>query len=282
MKFALQGLKYSLSVLVLTFVIYSGAILYDPLSGNLHALSLRIEDTMETISPAALFVAATNPHLVYVSVPAGLRKEEVAKIYQDKLGWPDSEVESFDEELICTDNPIEGYLFPGAYSVADTSLSGDIKREMKNRFVYKLSQTTAGKLTDSKSNTDEMLAIASMIQREAAGASDMRIVSGIIWNRIFKDMKLELDATLQYAKGEEGNWWPRVKSSDKYIDSPYNTYANKGLPPAPIANPGIAAISAALNPEKTNCLYYIHDKYGRIHCATTNAGHEQNIDMYLR
>ncbi len=131
----------------------------------------------------------------------------------------------------------------------------------------------------------------------------MNIVSGVIWNRIFKGMSLDMDATLQYAKASEQEkalasaiageassstldadsitWWPKVESKDKYIDSPFNTYQNDGLPPTAISNPSIAAIKAAFNPAKTDCLFYIHDNYRNIHCATTYAVHKQNVQKYL-
>jgi UPF0755 protein len=109
----------------------------------------------------------------------------------------------------------------------------------------------------------------------------MKLISGIIWNRIFKGMKLQMDATLQYAKGnEEEGWWKEVNPEDKKIDSSYNTYLHVGLPPAPIANPGIAAIDAAYNPEKTECLFYLHDKKGKIHCSRTYEEHKKNIAIY--
>jgi UPF0755 protein len=109
----------------------------------------------------------------------------------------------------------------------------------------------------------------------------MKLISGIIWNRIFKGMKLQMDATLQYAKGsEETGWWPQVNPQDKNIDSPYNTYMYTELPPSPIASPGLAAIEAAYNPQKTNCLFYLHDKKGVIHCSATYEGHKKNIAKY--
>ncbi len=131
-------------------------------------------------------------------------------------------------------------------------------------------------------NLDTAITIASIIQREAAGPHDMNLISGIIWNRIFKGMSLELDATLQYAKGDEGNWWPQVTGKDKYIESPYNTYQNKGLPPGAISNPSIDAINAAYNPKKTDCIFYLHDKNRKIHCTKTYAEHKKNVDRYLR
>jgi cell division protein YceG involved in septum cleavage len=128
---------------------------------------------------------------------------------------------------------------------------------------------------------DAAVRIASIIQREAAGPQDMRLISGIIWNRMAKGMSLELDATLQYVKGNEDNWWPVVKSKDKYLDSPYNTYKYKGIPPGAISNPSMDAISAAYNPQKTDCIFYLHDSNRKIHCAKTYEQHLSNIRAYL-
>ena len=109
----------------------------------------------------------------------------------------------------------------------------------------------------------------------------MNLISGIIWNRIFKGMKLQIDATLQYAKGsEEAGWWREVTSEDKKIKSSYNTYLHIGLPPSAIANPGLNAITAAYNPQKTKCMFYLHDKNRNIHCAVTYEEHKKNIEKY--
>jgi UPF0755 protein len=152
-----------------------------------------------------------------------------------------------------------------------------------------------------KINLDTAVRIASIIQREAAGDVDMRIISGVIWNRIFRGMTLDMDATLQYAKASEQEaliesaldnpnksasstaivWWPRVASKDKYIDSPFNTYQNKGLPPTAIANPSLKAIAAAFNPAKTDCLFYLHDDNRGFHCTKTYAEHKENVQRYL-
>ena len=103
----------------------------------------------------------------------------------------------------------------------------------------------------------------------------MRLVSGIIWNRIWSGMKLQMDATLQYAKGnEEEGWWRKVDSKDKKIDSLYNTYMYNGLPPAPIANPGVEAISAAYNPKRLIAFLFTRQK-GEIHCSKTYEEHKK-------
>lgn len=131
-------------------------------------------------------------------------------------------------------------------------------------------------------NTAQVVTIASIIQKEGAGNGDMRLISGIIWNRLFSETPLQMDATLQYVKGDADLWWPRVKSEDKYLDSPYNTYKNKGLPPGPIASPGEGAIHASLDPVDTDCIFYLHDKNRNIHCSTTYEGHKKNISYYLK
>ena len=130
---------------------------------------------------------------------------------------------------------------------------------------------------------DQALTIASLIERETGGLDDMRVISGIIWNRLFVNMNLQIDATLQYAKAKSASaatWWPQVAPGDKYIKSPYNTYANKGLPPTPIANPSVAAVLAALNPVNTPCLFYFHDKSGNFHCTATYAEHVALLKKY--
>jgi len=138
------------------------------------------------------------------------------------------------------------------------------------------------KNNDSVLNFEQVVTIASLIQREAAGKRDMRLISGIIWNRLLLNMPLQIDATLQYVNGDDGKWWPRVKPEDKKIDSPYNTYKNEGLPPGPIASPGIEALEAAMNPAKTDCVFYLHDKAKNIHCSDNYEGHLANINRYLK
>ena len=95
-------------------------------------------------------------------------------------------------------------------------------------------------------------------------------------------MLLQADATLQYLRGTEGDWWPQPDVEDKDDESLYNTYEHKGLPPAPIATPSLASIEAVLDPQATKCLYYLHDAYGRIHCSTNYEAHKANVNRYLR
>jgi UPF0755 protein len=105
----------------------------------------------------------------------------------------------------------------------------------------------------------------------------MAVISGILWNRLFSDMRLQADTTLQYVRGTARNgWWPVPRPRDKYLKSTYNTYLNKGLPPGPIASPSVAALYAALNPEKTDCLFFFHSK-GTFTCSVTYEEHVKKL-----
>jgi UPF0755 protein len=93
---------------------------------------------------------------------------------------------------------------------------------------------------------------------------------------------LEVDATIQYMLGKKGQWWPVPLLGDRKIPSPYNTYQNTGLPPAPIGNPGLDSLSAVISPQESPYYFYLHDKSGVIRYAKTNAEHNQNISKYIR
>jgi UPF0755 protein len=258
----------------------------DDIDGVTYALGNKIESLIDTtgskIDTAAAYISTDSPNTVAVYVVEGWRKEQVAEAFQKKLNWNEEEKSSFAEMLQCTFETSEGMLYPTMYVVPKDARPEDVKELMLDVFNEKVSNSVESVASTTPISMDKALVVASLIQREAAGKKDMNIISGIIWNRILSDMSLDIDATLQYAKGNENNWWPKVKSGDKNIESPFNTYRNKGLPPHPIANPGIAAIAAALNPVETTCFYYLHDRYGRIHCSKTYKGHKQNISLYLR
>ena len=96
-------------------------------------------------------------------------------------------------------------------------------------------------------------------------------------------MALQVDATVQYLVGKPNNWWKKeLTKQDLAVNSPYNTYLHPGLPPQPIANPGLAALQAAVNPASTNYLYYVSDSSGYNHYAEDLTGHQANIAQYLK
>ncbi len=213
----------------------------------------------------------------------GERREEIAARFGKVLGWTPAEREHF-LELVASSAPelTEGKYTPSKYLTARDATPEDVAALVTDRFEKEI----ASRYTEDIAEIvplEDALTIASLLEREAYDFTDMRYISGVIWNRLFAGMKLQLDATLQYAKGSKSSqrsWWPRVAPADKYIASAYNTYENEGLPPAPIANPSIDAILAALNPRKTDCMFYFHDADGGFHCTKTYEEHVKLLKEY--
>lgn len=225
-------------------------------------------------------VALDQPEYKYISIQEGFRKGQIAQVIGTKLNWEEEKTRLLGKvEPLCPLNGQEGYLGSGTYLIHKDEDVKIVEETMQKTFEEVLEELDLQKKDIS---IPQIITIASLIQREAAGKSDMRLISGIIHKRLDIGMPLQIDATLQYAKGDETNWWPIPKSEDKYLESPYNTYQYTGLPPAPIATPGKEAIKAALNPMKTDCLFYLHDNRRNIHCATTYDQHKRNVKYYLK
>lgn len=211
-----------------------------------------------------------------ITVAPGARKEEIAAAFARVLSWSAEEKKEFL-------NADEGFLFPGMYIVNANASPSEVRGVVDTKFNENIASRYSTTIEEIVPLTTA-LTIASLIQKETVGTRDMRLVSGIIWNRIFAGQKLQLDATLQYAKAskvQNGQWWPKVLSKDKFIESPYNTYKYQGLPPTPIANPSVAAVIAALNPVKTDCYYYFHDTNGEMHCSPDYKTHAALIKQFF-
>lgn len=224
---------------------------------------------------------ANAPYLAWVTIPQGMRREQVGELLRSQLSWTDDGLQTWLSVTSATSTLSEGIYFADTYLIPSDQSPEQIAARLISRFndeveSYKISAR------EQNINWDDALVLASLIEREAA-KNDKELVSGILWNRLHKGMMLQVDATLQYAIGTTSNgWWPAPTSDDKYIESAYNTYQNVGLPPQPIATPSLASIYAALHPTQTNCLYYLHDTKGRIHCATNYQAHLANVRRYLR
>ncbi len=236
---------------------------------------------LKDLASLSFYQNLANPSVKIVRIQEGLRKEQVAEIVAKEMNWSEEKKSIFlNSHLALGMENSEGYLFPKTYMIHKNEDPISVGEKMVSQF-KKETEGIKKKKTAEVINEDTALKIASLIQREAGGKSDMKLISGIIWNRIFNGMKLQIDATLQYAKGnEDQGWWPRVIPEDKFIDSPYNTYKYYSLPPTPISSPGLAAIEAAYNPQKTSCFYYFHDKDRKIHCSKTYEEHKRKIKLY--
>lgn len=256
--------------------------------GTNPAISAAVGNATQVFAWLASWVAAlpvykqlAGADVQFVTIRAGYRQEEVAQAFGSALGWNAAKRTAFLTSLKRTPPTLsEGEFVPGTYEVHGAATISDVQNLLNDRFTTDIldrySTSTAEQVP-----LGDALTIASLIERETGGSDDMRMISGIIWNRLFTNMNLQIDATLQYAKAPTTkSWWPVVRPADKYVKSAYNTYAHAGLPPGPIASPSIAAVIAALNPKQTDCIFYFHDKYGNFHCSANYAEHVRLLKKY--
>lgn len=210
--------------------------------------------------------------LLTLTFPEGLTVEEIARIASEELrAFKTATFLSFAR-------PYEGFLFPDTYYVPEDYTHDalfDLMRETYGERVAPLRpQIENHQLTE-----EEVIILASILEREANSRESMRMVSGILQNRLAIGMALQADATIGYVLEK-----PLVELTpeDLEIDSPYNTYLYRGLPPTPIGNPGLLSIRSVLEPADTGHLYYITDEEGNFHYAETFQEHKANIARYLR
>lgn len=250
------------------------------LTGKIQAGSFLVSPGMDVFGIARRLTEGTDD--VWVTIQEGWRAEQIGQYLESELSQFDTNSTAFTSECLTA----EGFLFPETYLVPrgyDTKQMCDLlKAQYGEVFTFDLrEQATA----NTGLNDEQVVILASIVQREAKDPEQMRHVAGILLNRLEIGMALQVDATLQYAKGYDPvkeTWWPTPTAADKEVDSPYNTYLNQGLPPAPISNPGLDALMAVVNPLESDELYYLHAPDGSMYYAETYEGHQANIDRYLR
>jgi UPF0755 protein len=181
-------------------------------------------------------------------------------------------------EFVSTATPLEGTLFPETYRVPVTYSTQELITLMQNMYEQVLSPLRPA-IASSSLTEREVIILASIIEREANTPESMKMVSGILQNRLAIDMPLQADASIEYVLDKP---LKELLPEDLKINSPYNTYTNKGLPPTPIGNPGKAAIEAVLYPTQSEYLFYITDPDGTFHYAKTFNEHRTNIENHLR
>lgn len=211
---------------------------------------------------------------IWITIPEGKRATEIAEILQAKIATYNS---TWKKTLVLN----EGYLFPDTYLIPKDADIEMIVRQMKGIFDQKFAviNTNNSRLTKS-----QIVTLASLIEREAITDNEKPIIAGILINRLNAGIALQVDATIQYAKGQNAvnkKWWEPVTLEEyRSVISNYNTYLIPGLPPGPISNPGLEALRAAANPTNTDYLFYLHDKDRQIRYAKTLQEHNANIENY--
>jgi UPF0755 protein len=242
------------------------------LDGKIQAGDFQLSPSQTTQSIAESLTHGTTD--IWVIIPEGKRASEIAEIIQSKIP---SYQESW-KDILATE---EGYLFPDTYLFSKDTTITTIIYTMKNNFNKKYQQAAENQ-TAKLSQADAVI-LASIVEREGKSEEEMKTIASVLENRLAIHMALQTDSTIQYALGyqtETHSWWKTPTPADLKIQSPYNTYLYPGLPPTPIANPGLVALKSVLNPVTTSYFYYYTDPSGKTHFAKTIQEHNANIQKY--
>lgn len=207
---------------------------------------------------------------VRITFPEGIPVKEMATILS-------ASIEDFKvDEFLALATPLEGKLFPDTYFFFESTPPEQIVSRMQSRYIEK---TKVLFEKESVYTENDIMIMASILEREAKNESEAKVISGILWKRLKQGMPLQVDATFLYRLGKGS---AQLTLDDLRRDDPYNTYTRKGLPPGPIGNPGIVMIEAALNPVSSPYLYYLHGDDGKIHYAKTYQEHLANKNKYIK
>ena len=172
---------------------------------------------------------------------------------------------------------LEGYVFPDTYHFVRGMPTEEILARMVQRLHARITGDILARARARGLGLHELLTLASIIEREAAVREEMPMISAVFWNRLKRDMPLQADPTVQYAVGKERRALTRA---DLLVDDPFNTYRRPGLPPGPIASPGLAAVDAALNPAPLAYLYFVATDDRRHVFSTTLEEHNAAVARY--
>ncbi len=209
---------------------------------------------------------------VAIMIPEGTRVTDIAAAAARSLT-------GFDEnEFIAVALPQEGYLFPETYHIPAHFTEVELSKLMRTTFDEKTLEIRNAMMSHPLGEYG-VLILASIIEREANDPTSMKMVSGILQNRMREAMPLQADASIEYALDKP---LKELTPDDLKRDTPYNTYLYRGLPPTPIGNPGLEAIKAVLEPTKSDYFFYITTDNGTFYYARTFDEHRTNIEAYLR
>lgn len=252
---------------------------------------LRVYGAEKSIAPGRYTVKAHHSRLnllhrfrrgevdyIWVTIPEGLTVNRTIEIAADRTGRPAlnflrlANDSLWVSKLALSPPKLEGYLFPETYKIPYYSDADFIFKTMTNSLHQFLDQKKLSRMKDLGFSVHELLTLASLIESETADRKEMKIISSVFHNRLKKKMLLQCDPTVIYAHGGLNRL---LLLKDLKIDSPYNTYRYKGLPPGPINSPGAEAILASLYPDSTDFIFFVADVNGKHIFTVTNAEHEK-------
>ncbi len=246
---------------------------------------------MSTVELAKIFAAGKVDNEMNLKFIEGWTMEEMAdylvkqKLITNKDNFLEiAKVNNFKEDYQflagSTMEKLEGFLFPDTYRVYRDAPVEDIIRKMLDNFGNKFTPSFLTEITAQKKSLSDILIMASILEREVPKEEDRKMVAGILWKRLAAKMPLQVDASLKYIIGSRHD--AALTYEELKIDSPYNTYKYRGLPPTPICNPGESAIRAAIYPKNSDYWYYLSTEEGETIFSKTLDEHNAAIRKYLK
>ena len=231
-------------------------------------------------------IATGQVYLRGITFPEGLTVTEMADVF-DALGFGARDAfmrEALRVELIHDLDPaattLEGYLFPETYLLPRDATAADLVEAMVTQFRRSLSDTLRAETVRQDHSVRDVVTLASLIQKETGSAGEHQLVSAVYNNRLRIGMALQCDPTVIYALQLDGLYDGNLTRENLQHDSPYNTYRHPGLPPGPIAAPGLGALAAALDPADVSYLYFVSRNDGSHEFASTLREHKRNVQRY--
>jgi UPF0755 protein len=241
---------------------------------------------------------------IVVTIPEGMRAEEVADLLNVR-GIMDGEAflsmvrggsataRALGDYPFISDGltSLEGYLFPDTYRLPAPATPTDLITRMLDNFGQRVTPEVVAPAEQAGRGLPQVITMASIVEREAQRADERPVIASVYWNRVSGACSaetggayLQADPTVQYAAGRPGEWWWKPPSVEAYqeVQSPYNTYLRPGLPPGPIASPGLSAIEAAASPATTSYCFFLARPDGSHVFAATLAEHQANLAAYQR
>lgn len=308
MKKSLKYFSFAVAVILLTVFVMAlfnlRAIFNSSSAGNQDNIALRLIDKLKHQEPAP---AVTPPAEETIQILEGWTSRDIGQYFERQGKWQSEEflevagfpqvdyrdnkdmpaLKDWSEEFsFLADKPkyygLEGYLFPDTYRIYASSTVEEVIEKMLDNFDAKLTDKMRADIKKQGKSVYDIITMASIIEKEAPldyqkeENRDARIISGIFWNRLKIGMPLGSDATLTYIFGDTE---AAHSGKDLEVDSPYNTYKYRGLPPGPICNPGIIAIEAAIYPITTDYLYFLTPK-GNNEVIYAHNNEEQSANKY--
>jgi len=227
-------------------------------------------------------------YLHSLTIPEGLTRREIAR-HLESLDFTDEEeflaasskteiISSLDKEAV----NLEGYLFPETYHFPKGISAEKIISTLVSQFKEVFSEGWQKRASEIEMTPREVVILASLIEKETYLSEEKKLVSAVFHNRLRIRMKLDCDPTIIYVLKEKGSFKGRLLKKDLKLESPYNTYRNRGLPPGPICSPGRESLEAALYPAQEKYLYFVSKKDGSHHFSSSFRDHQNAVRKYRK